>query len=466
MSRTWVILAIIVSAGLGVRLAYLASDPHHGSPAQYYGELARNLIAGRGFTKNEGATRYTQGLLEREHRLIDPATVDYAPLDRHGDWQPEIAEPPGTGVLLAGAWEITGREYFLPMQILQAILDALCALLIFRISLRLFKRSNAALAAAALYAVYLPVAWQTTVVYSDFWAVDFTIAIVACYLEAIESARPWRWLVICGLLAGAGAYFRPNLAFLPPILALAALAGVGWRRTLTRALVPSAIVLVLLAPWTIRAYKDFHTLIFVRSGLATVMWAGFGQLHSNLGVTVPTANAEMSSLRTGLRIESPAWENVLLKRFVIPRIEHHPFVYAEIVGGRIVRSTLFDYEGGTWMHRGVTLPSGRSPAAFASFLVGHPLALLEDALKPLAFLLSMLTLGLTWRRWRQQHIFLMAVLLSVLVPFIIIDLQSRYILPAACAYVVWIGLGVDLLYVRIENLLRARRARLLVDAAA
>lgn len=453
MSRTCLILVFIVVVGLGVRLCYLASDPYDPRAESIESELARNVLAGRGFSVNEVAAASVGARKERERRLIDPATVDYAPLDKHGKWQPEVNEPVGVGLVLAGVWEITGREYHLPMQILQAILDALCALLVFRISLRLFKRRTAALAAAALYAVYPPMAWQSTIVYTDFWAVDFTIAIVACYLQVIDSARPWRWLIACGLLTGAGIYFRPNLVLLPAFLALATTFGVGWRRTLSRALVPTAIALVLLVPWTIRNYNDFHRLILGRSALGSTLWSGLTEYHNYSSTTI--AIAKVHQIRPDLRPETPAWDDFLLKHFVIPAIENHPLHYAGAIGERVVRSTLLDYEG-TWMH-GVTLPRGRSPGAFASFAVAHPFGLLQDAFQPLVFLSAMLTLGLTWRRWRRQHIFLIAVLLSVLVPYVVIYLESRYVLPAALPYVVWIGLGIDLLSERARNALRTRR---------
>lgn len=468
MSRTWVILALIVVAGLGVRLAYLASDPHDLKSESIDGEIARNLVAGRGFTMNERARGYLYELRQRDSRLIDPATVDYTSLDRNAQWEPEIIEPPGAGVLLAGVWEVTGSEYYLPMQILQAIVDACLVLLIFRISMRLFKRRTAALLAAGLYAFYLPIAWQSTVVYVDIWAIDFTIAIVAAYLEALYSPHRWRWIVACGLLAGVGIYFRPNLEILPAVLALATIPSLGWRRALGNGLAATAIVLLLLVPWTIRNYEAFHTFIpTTRNGLGHALWDGLGEVHNNFGAdwNDSVTYAEVRRLRPDLRPESPAWDNFLLAHFVIPALEQHPLFYAEVVGRRVARSTLLTYEG-AWMHHGVTLPHGRTPGAFASFALGRPLALLEDALQPAVFLFAMLTLGLTWRRWRQQHLILVAVALSVLLPYIAVHLESRYILPAACAYLVWVGLGIDLLAERVTSLLAARRRTYAVNTAS
>jgi 4-amino-4-deoxy-L-arabinose transferase-like glycosyltransferase len=467
MSRTWVILAVIFAASLSVRLLYLASDPHDWRTQSYFSELAHGLETGHGFSMNEVAAKYIFRLNEHKHILTEPANINYASLDKHGEWLPEVNEPIGGGVLIAGVWKIVGHGYFLPMQILQAIVDAFCTLLIFRISMRLFKRRNAALIAAALYAVYFPIAWQTTIVYNDIWAVDFAIAIVAAYLEAVGSAYRWRWLLACGLLTGVGIYFRPHLLILPAVLAFAMLSVVGWRRTLGDALVTTAIALALLVPWTIHSYHAFHTFTLTRSGVGSVMWNSLGELPNNFGADSTNENiiiARIHSERPDLRTYSPAWDSFLLKHWVIPEIESHPLYYARILARHTARSTLLNYEG-TWMH-GVTLPHDRSPASFASFFVGHPLALIEDAFQPLVFLSAMLTMGLTWRRWRAQHIFLIAILLFVLVPYIVTWFEGRYVLATACAYVVWIGLGIDLLAERVGKSLRTRRAHLLVEATA
>jgi 4-amino-4-deoxy-L-arabinose transferase-like glycosyltransferase len=461
VSRTWVPLAIILALALGVRFSYLAADPHDPLSDTLDGELARNLVAGRGFVLNARAITYNAELRTRAHRMIDPADVNWARVDEHGEWEPEIVQPIGGGTLLAGVWEITG-EHYLPMQIVQAIVDALCALLIYAIAMRLFRRRRAALAAAALYALYFPIAWQATVMYVDIWAVDFTIAIVAAYLRAIGSleehaADQRRWLVVCGLLTGAGVYFRPNLLILPACLALATIAVVGWRATLVRAAVPTVAALALIVPWTIHDYYAYHAIFFTRTGFGDNMFGGLGEIPNNYGFSVNDALAqeELHRERPDLRPHSPAWDNYLLTHWVVPAIEHHPLFYAEGVGRRLVRSTLLDYEG-RWMRRGVTLPSGRSLAAFTSFVAaGHPLALLEDAYQPFIFLAAMLTLALTWGRFRRQHVFLIALLLSVLVPYIVIHLEPRYVLPGACAYVVWIGLGIDLLAERTSRRLAA-----------
>jgi 4-amino-4-deoxy-L-arabinose transferase-like glycosyltransferase len=471
VTRTRLLLVAIVVIALGVRLAYLASEPRDPRAQSYYGEVAQSLITGHGFAYREHSPEYLERLRNRKDRMIEPAEVDLAKVPGLGSFQPWIDEPVGGPLLLAGLWEIADRGQYLPIQLLQILIDTLCVLLVYRISLRLFRRPRAALAAAALYAAYPPIAWQTTVAYNDIWSVDFTFAIVAAYLEAIGSVdtvgwlRSRRWLVICGVLTGAALYFRPNLVVLPALLALVTLARVGWRETLVRALVPTVIALVLVTPWLVRDYLAFHRFVFVRTGVGITMWTGLGEAQNDFGASQRSnagIDAKVHRLRPDLRPETPAFDSFVLDRFVIPAIEHHPLYYAELVGRRIVRSTLLLYEGSTWQHKGATFPvlGRRSTSTLASFFAGHPLAVIEDALQPLAFVLAMLVMASTWRAWRRQHVLLLVVLASSLLPYIIVHLEPRYALNGICAYVVWIGLGADLLAGRARELLRASgRAR-------
>ncbi|HEV3320919.1 MAG TPA: glycosyltransferase family 39 protein [Solirubrobacteraceae bacterium] len=464
-TRTRVALLALVVLALALRLSYLASDPHNPKNLTYYGEVAQSLITGHGFYVREGSPGYIEQLRNHTRRLPEPAEVDLAEAPGIGRWQPWIDEPVGGPLLLTGMWEIADRGHYLPMQLLQALLDALCVLLVFRISMRLFGRPRAALLAAGAYALYPPIAWQTTIVYNDIWSVDFTIAIVSSYLEAIGSvdavgwARSWRWLAMCGVVTGAGLYFRPNLVLLPAALALATIVHAGWRRTLVRAVVPTAIALVLVTPWLIRDYRAYHAFVFVRSGLGITLWTGLGEAHNDFGasqLSLADIYARVQRLRPDLRPQTPAFDSFLLHQIVIPTIESHPLYYAELVGRRILRSTLLLYEGSTWQHRGATFPSRRTLGSLAAFLAGHPFAVLEDAIQPLAFLGAMLVLVLTWRRWRRQHVLLLAIMLSALLPYIVVHFEPRFALNAAVVYVVWIGLGIDLLAGRATNMRRQR----------
>jgi 4-amino-4-deoxy-L-arabinose transferase-like glycosyltransferase len=459
VSRRRLALVVIVAIALGVRVTYVATTGHTVFGQARTGEIARNIVThGRWFVRNERAEAYVNMLTTRRNRLVDPGSVDYTALDRGARFYPEISESVGSGVVFAGLWQLTGSGRYLWLQLLQALLDALAVLLVYRIAMQLFNRPRAALLAAALYALYPPIAWDTVDPYNDIWAVDFTIAIVAVYLEALKSTNPRRWLIACGLLTGLAAYFRPNLLLLPSILALATILATGWRVALRRALIVSAIAALLLVPWTIRNYEEFHAFIPTRSGVWEALWSGLGEQPNDFGAAASTAviKAEVQRVRPDLHFELPAWD-AYLKHWVTHAIEQHPGYFLKLLARRAAISTLWMHDS-LWMHRGsgavLDYPGG--PLAFA---VQRPFNLLQYMLQPAVFLLAMLALGLTWHRFRRQHLILIALVLSVLLPYIAIHVEARYLLPAALAYLLWIGLGADLLLHRLAGTLARVRRR-------
>jgi 4-amino-4-deoxy-L-arabinose transferase-like glycosyltransferase len=77
------------------------------------------------------------------------------------------------------------------------------------------------------------------------------IVLVANYLMVMRSRHRWRWLVAGGLLAGVGAYFRPQVLLLFPVLALVTATATGWREAFRRiavAIVTASLVVAMDDP--------------------------------------------------------------------------------------------------------------------------------------------------------------------------------------------------------------------------
>jgi MYXO-CTERM domain-containing protein len=466
MSSTRVTLLAIFLLALGVRLAYLQSDPRPLFGPWLEGGIAHNIVDdGHWFEVNTHAYDFDPTTLNLRSHLIQPADVDLKYADAHPHWQPEIGEPVGEALVLAGLWEITGSETFLPEQILRIVLDALTALLVYWIALQLFRRRRAAVLAAVFYAIYPPVAWQTVSPYLDFWAIDLTIAILAMQIKAARSTHRWRWLIACGLLVGAGTYFRPFVLVLSAILAVILNLPAGWRTALIRALATTAVALLLTIPWTIRNYDEFHTFVPFRSGLGQTMWEGLGDVHNDFRGTF-TAQSTIAMVRRerpDLVVESFAWDGYL-KHKAISVIEQHPPFYAELLAYRTLIATLWSYSP-SWMHGVAVSPFAyaRGPLALA---FARPLDVLEATLEPAVFLLAMLGLGLSWRRRRNANIVLIATVLATIVPYIVLHMDHRYVIPASFAYLIWSALGVDLLAEAFASRLKMRRDRALEPSPA
>lgn len=472
MSRNCVALLLVLIAALGVRLAYVFTTGHNAYATSHDAEVAHNILDhGRWFVFDERTREFVDDERPSEYPLaprlrrnynLEGSETDFAQFDKKGRFYPEIGESVGSMAVLAGLWAVTGGERYLPLQITQAIVDALAALLVYRIAMRLFNIRRAALFAGALYALYPPIAWQTTIPYNDIWAIDFTIAVVACYMEVLNSPHRWRWLVACGLCAGLGSYFRPNVVVIAPIIALATIAMTGWREALRRGGCVTLVAAVLVAPWTIRNYNDFHKFIPATSSFWENMEDGLGELPNSYGATNHDyqIKEEVRRVRPDLRPESPEWDDYLKPR-VMRTMEHHPLYYLKLLGYRVVLATLWKHDQ-VWMNSAVP-PLLAYKGGIVAFAVDQPVDLLEYALQPTVFLLAVLTLILTWRRWRRQHVILLAIAAGVLLPYILITVNGRYILPAEFTYFVWIGLGVHLLLERVRLRFRfaTPRARML-----
>jgi hypothetical protein len=65
---------------------------------------------------------------------------------------------------------------------------------------------------------------------------------------------------------------------------------------------------------------------------------------------------------------------------------------------------------------------------------------------------------LSARRYLRQHLFLFAIFLGTVVPYLILHLESRYVLPASFIYLCLVGLGADLLLERVQVRVRKRPA--------
>jgi 4-amino-4-deoxy-L-arabinose transferase-like glycosyltransferase len=448
--RDHLVLAAIILAALGLRVSYLASDPLPSLINATEGEVAHNIVAhGRWFELEEDVATAAARYVGDMQALPDPGVYNKV----HGNHvlRPEIVQPIGSALLLAGLWQFTTGEHYLPLQILQVIVDSLTVLLIYWIAMRLFDRKPAALIAAALYAIYPGIAQEARDPYVDIWGVEFTVLILALFLKATASPHRWRWWVCCGLATGLGCYFRPNVVILAPILLFVTIPSTGWSETLRRLAVIVAVTTTILMPWIVRNYAEFHAFVPTTSGLGETLWEGMGEMHNDFGAywdkeAITTAEVHQSA--PNARPQTPAFDSVLLHR-AISTIPHHLGFYLKILAYRAAQ-TVWLYEP-EWMHSRAMTPFG-DKAGILHFARTHPLNLVEDALDPAIFVTAMLSLILTWKSYRREHVLLIATVLAVLVPYIILLVQARYILPAEFVYLILIGLGVD----RLAQLLRRR----------
>jgi 4-amino-4-deoxy-L-arabinose transferase-like glycosyltransferase len=408
--RRWVALAVLVALAFSLRAASYFANPRPiggGGLAAEQAEMARNIVEhDKWFVLNPNAFELIKQRQEREHRLVDFSKIDFTRVDMQTRAFPVVDQMPGVAAVLAALWWPTGSRSYAPIQWLQILLDTAMVLLIYWITYRLTRRHLAALLAALFYAVFPRAIDFAKYPVLDMWAIFFTIACVGAFVWARERPASLRRLVPLGVLTGLGVYFRPFVILLPITLALLATPGGGWKRRLTWIAVPTAIALVLLSPWTIRNYYEFHRFIPTRTGLGQAVFEGVGQGHSD-----EHSKAYVQQHRPGARYGSPAYDDFLLGG-AARAIADHPGFYARLVWHRAQR-----------------------------------------------YLLPCLLVLFVWRRWRSAALVPVAAVAATVFPYLLIGDDRRFYRPAFFAYFILLAMVIDLAFSYLAGSPLASRAR-------
>jgi 4-amino-4-deoxy-L-arabinose transferase-like glycosyltransferase len=369
-----------------------------GGLAAAQAEMARNIVDhGRWFVINRQATDLVTKRQVREHRLVDFSRVDFSQVDSTARAEPAVDQMPGVALVLAGLWWATDTKTYTLIEWLQILIDTSMVLLVYWIACRLTRSTRASLLSAFLYAI-----WAGAIVVAkrpslDTWAVFFTIACVAAFIWARESNCGKR-LALLGLLTGVGIYFRPFIVIIPLALALVATPHGGWKRRFLWMFAPTAVALLILAPWTTRNYYEFHRFIPTRTGLGQAVFQGIGQAHGDQG-----SARYVREHKPGTNYGSPAYDDFLLSG-AVRAIAHSPGHYLGIVARRA------------------------------------------------RLLLPCLLVLLAWRRWRTTALIPLAAAAATIMPYLFIGDDTRFYLPAAFAYFILFAMALE----AVITLLRRR----------
>jgi 4-amino-4-deoxy-L-arabinose transferase-like glycosyltransferase len=177
--------------------------------------------------------------------------------------------------MLAAVYATVGHQP-VAVKLVQVVLDCFSCLLLFRISIRLFHRTDTALLASLLYALYPPFAMHTNAILTETLAVFVTILAISLFLDH-ATRRTTTALYLSALVSGVAALSRPILALLPVLFFLSSFRSAEKRLLLLKHLVlRCAVVGLVMSPWVLRNAVVFHSFIPSVTLGGFTFWGGTG----------------------------------------------------------------------------------------------------------------------------------------------------------------------------------------------
>lgn len=415
-ARFW-ILALIVIAGLALRVGYAVEQPSARPPdARAYAQIAENL--------------YRHG------------SFDARPAGVTREIQPSSSYAPGLPLLVAAIYLLSGGVHLELALILLALLGAGAIPMTYLLGRRLAGPVAGLIGAAAVAFYPALLQYQGLLLTEPLAAFLLSAALVAFFAAAERPAAIWTWAG-GGALFGALAMVRPEylaLVFLLPLLWL----GREARRGALRGAWPAAAASVaatalILAPWTVRNAVVLGRVVPVSTGGGKALYIG----------TYLDAEGDGPKLREALLAERPALRRRLERggplddpnRYVLERVlarvaaERLPDLETDAALGRLGREDLED---------DVT----EEPVRFAGMLVGKGYETWTDAARAVmerepwralqlaTVILALLGLGILAVRRRFEALVLGLVLLfmtAVAALLIASPRRELVVLPALAA---------------------------------
>lgn len=222
---------------------------------------------------------------------------------------------------------------------LNMAMDIMTAFCVFRGASMLFGTTTGAIAAAA------------TFLYPAYWTYDvrirnecfLTMLIAAWVWAAVACAKEttfWRYAVM-GFVAGMAALCKPVVLPAAGLLCFAVFMwSRSWRDGCTRLLVFSTCLMMVMAPWTIRNYRQFGEFIPVSSGIGAGLWMGSDPLTRG---SWPMPETEERQIWEAAGIAPLTYPHVMyeasydrrLRALGWARIREHPLVYLQLTMTRV-----------------------------------------------------------------------------------------------------------------------------------
>lgn len=291
LAPVWRRVLVVGVIAFVVRAIYWAALLHHYQPisdANQYNQLALNLVHGHGFSDT------------------------FPQLTMH----PTAWRPPLFPLVLGALYAAFGAHLFLG-QLLNALLGSVVVVLVDRLGTRI-AGSTAGLTAAAVAAVCPELLANDLTTLSEPLSHLLMLAAILLLLQ--------RRLEMAGLASGLLVLARASAQPLVPVLAVWALAHMGWRRALRFTLV----AIVVVSPWAIRNWIQLGSPVVVTSNGFNLA-AAYSPEARQTGSFVDATKDLRFRATWPLERNEVAWDSVLT-HLSLSELRHHPSELIQVLG--------------------------------------------------------------------------------------------------------------------------------------
>lgn len=241
-SSRWILLIIILASFL-IPLIY--SFVHRIPPkvdARAYDQIAVNLTEGFGYRE-----------------------------DRNKSYEFDVAivrAGPAYEFFLAGIYKMFGH-YYEVVWVIQALLHALTAWLIFLAGRSLFKKETAGLWAALLFGLHPDLIEIAAMLMTETLFLFLLALIIWLFVNIFNKPNGWKSVVL-GLMVGLAVLTRPTLILFAPVILFFYILRKNYRDSFVFII----CLTTSLAPWTLRNYLVYHQFILTTLTGSFNLWVG------------------------------------------------------------------------------------------------------------------------------------------------------------------------------------------------
>ncbi len=407
-----------------VRLLFVALFPgvnYYNGITNEYLNAANNLVHGNGLN----------------------VWVDIAPFNSgqvHFAFEPFIARPIGYVLFCASVLGTIGFSV-ISIQFLQAIVTAMSAVLVYRLSREVFeftKGRDSISRFAAIFAAVWPNQARFEIALLPDGLTTLIMLGLALTLTRYAKHHATKHLVQAALLLALSIFLRPDLVLFPGFLFLALLLMRQPREAVKGSLV---IGLVLAAAIGLNTWKNWevgHKIVPLNLGSGTTMYEGISQFGDTLGTTYADERLAHQKFNTkelfypnGVENDRMVWQEA------IDTIKHHPWYYATVVARRI--PLMFTVRG-LYFSDTVNLSdpnndlAKRFPGKYIAMFKDHPVQAGVRFLSPIMGWLLVIVgfwgLVLAWRKDHHAHAIVATILFYFISTHLITNVEPRYFYPA------------------------------------